>query len=203
MIYVIGYKDLTYIDKNDIIIDVTSKSDSFGKYLSPFKMGPVKLYGDYISKNMESAYQYCKVYARFLDEKGDPSLEYFKWAERGWGNSKPERYPIGKGVSPVYFYWNGKKLSQVEARREIFIPLYSKTVKNIDAFGEVVKLFKTSQDIYLLDFDGYNNKMMGLSYDDVINNDKKVMSHAFVISMIIDGFIGEFQKTTTPVGVDE
>ena len=45
------------------------------------------------------------------------------------------------------------------------------------------------RDLYLWDFDGYNHKELGLTYDEVINNPDRKMGHAFVLGMLLEGFI--------------
>ena len=51
--------------------------------------------------------------------------------------------------------------------------------------------FKSQQDIYLQDFDGYNHKARGMTYDQVINNEQWKMGHAFVLAMLLDEYIKE------------
>lgn len=104
-------------------VDVTSHSKlAFGKQLSPFYLGPVKLYAGYIAQNVENAWQYSKVYKEFVDEKaGTPSEKYFLWAEKGWRQTWADRHPRGKEI-PLYSWWEGQKLD------------YPSSEKNISAF---------------------------------------------------------------------
>ena len=39
-----------------LIIDITSRSQTWGKYLSPFNLGPIQLYDGYWAYNLENAY---------------------------------------------------------------------------------------------------------------------------------------------------
>ena len=54
-------------------------------------MGPVELPDGSISKNVENAWQYSKVYREYLDDNGDPSKEYFIWAKEGFDNQKVKK----------------------------------------------------------------------------------------------------------------
>jgi len=45
------------------------------------------------------------------------------------------------------------------------------------------------EDLYLLDFDGYDHKELDMSYDDVINCEKRKMGHAFVLAMLLEKYI--------------
>lgn len=38
-------------------------------------------------------------------------------------------------------------------------------------------------------FDGYNNKALGMSYDEVINCESRKMGHGFVLAMLLDGYL--------------
>jgi hypothetical protein len=60
-----------------VVINTTSRSSGWSIGLSPFLLGPVKLYGDYVSQNVENAWQYSKVYCQFTDENNEPSTAYF------------------------------------------------------------------------------------------------------------------------------
>jgi len=192
MIYVesYGYKG----SDEDIIINTTSRSKTWSNGLSPFFLGPVELYGGYKSLNIENAWQYSKVYKQFMDAEGNPSKDYFTWAQGGWNNSYANRYPMGKGVLPEYSYWNGKKLSYTEARREIYIPLYAKAVHRTLTFKMLQSVIENNPDknIYLLDFDGYNYTKLNMTFDEVINDSKKKMGHAFVLAMLLHGYVNAY-----------
>ncbi len=119
-ITVIGAKDSWYAEN---AIDVTSRAK--GKWsgeLSPFLLGPVKLYNNYISQNVENGYQYSKVYpSHFMNNRVLP--EYFKWSKAGWSNKKAVRYPMSKGANPLFSLWGNKRLDYVLARKK-FISLF-------------------------------------------------------------------------------
>lgn len=185
----------SFLDKiplTSVVINTTSHSDNWSKGLSPFFAGPCKLYGEYISKNVENAWQFSKCYKTHLDKNNNPSEKYFEWAVNGWNDSYAHRYPMGKGVVPEYSYWDGKKLEYIEARKQIYIPLYSNAVVKTDAFSKLKSRFDLLHDeidMYLIDFDGYDHKKLNMSYDDVINCKDRKMGHAFVLAMLLEGFI--------------
>lgn len=172
-----------------VAINTTSRSTTWSKSLSPFFLGPTDLYGGYISVNIENAWQFSKVYEYYLEEDGSVGERYFKWALDGWNDTRAHRYPMGKGVAPLYSYWNREKLTYVEARKKIYIPLYFKAVQKTFAFEKLKKMHEEGQDLYLWDFDGYDHKMLNLSFDQVINDPNKKMGHAFVIAMLLEGYL--------------
>lgn len=177
------------VPEDALVINTTSRSLTWSRSLSPFFLGPVDLYGGYASINVENAWQFSKVFEYYTDEQGEPDERYFKWAKDGWDDTKAHRYPMGKGVKPLYSYWNGEKLTYVEARQRIYIPLYAVAVQKTSAFAKLKKMHEEGQDLYLWDFDSYDHKACNMSFEQVITDPNKKMGHAFVIAMLLEGFI--------------
>lgn len=185
MIKIIGPKD----PKDYSAINTTSCSKNWSVGLSPFKLGPVHLYKNFYARILENGWQYSKVYTIHTDDWNEPTQEYWKWAIKGWNKTNPIRYPMGKGQKPLYCLWNDEKLSYIEARKKVFIPLYTKAVVKTDAFNQLKKLYKTQKNIVLWDFDGYDHDKLGMTLEDVVNNPHKIMGHAFILKMILLGEI--------------
>ena len=178
---------------NALVINTTSRSTNWSRGLSPFILGPIDLYDGYISKNVENAYQYSKVFDYYLDDDGNPGENYFKWAKSGWNSDRAERYPMGKGVIPKYSYWNGEKLSYVEARKKIYIPLYSKAVRSTKAYSMLEstynKFFSKEEILYLWDFDAHSLEPGTFNYWDLWENPNIKVGHAYVLAMMLEGLI--------------
>lgn len=183
----IGPKDKDPLPNNSVLIYTVSRSKDWSKGLSPFFLGPCKLYNGYIAKNVENAWQYTKVYGQHIDSNGDPTCEYFKWAQKGWADNWAHRYPMGKGAKPEYSYWDGQKLSYVEARKKIYVPIYARAVKKSKAYKTLKDIYENSgQAVYLWDFDGYDNEKLGMSLTDVLECPTKSMGHAFVLARMLE-----------------
>lgn len=189
MIYVIGPNDKVPADLQDKVLNTTSRSDNWGRGFSPFLLGPIDLYGGYFAQNMENAWQFSKVYEYYLEDDDTVGERYFRWAKDGWADKKAHRYPMGKEAKPLYSYWDGQQLTYVEARKKIYIPLYAQAVQETYAFGKLKKMHEQNEEVYLWDFDGYNHKQLGLTYDQVINDPNRKMGHAFVIAMLLEGYL--------------
>ena len=187
MIYVIGpnYK----APEGANVINTTSHSKTWSCGLSPFYCGPVDLYDGYVSKNVENAWQYSKVYEYYAEDDKEPGERYFKWAQDGWNSIRAVRYPMGKGVKPLYSYWAGEKLGYIEARKRIYIPLYASAVQKTFAFQQLKKMAAEPGDLYLWDFDGYDHRALDMTFDQVINDPVHTMGHAFVITMLLEGYL--------------
>lgn len=189
MIYVVSHK--ASIPNDAIEIDTTSRSKNWTRGLSPFFVGPVDLLNGFVSKNFENCWQFCKVYKQHMGEDGEPTPEYWEWAQEGWNDSWAHRYPMGRGAIPEYSQWLGSKLGYIAARKRIYIPVYSTVVQKTEAYKKLVEATKRTEiekkDLYLKDFDGYNFRELGMSYDDVINCESRKMGHGFVLAMLLDG----------------
>lgn len=187
MIRIIGPKDKT--DKNEIVINTTSCSKTWSRGLSPFYLGPCKLYGNKIANNVENGWQFAKVYPEHVDENGDPNKAYWRWAYAGWQDKRAQRYPMGKGATPLYSFWNNEKLSYVEARKKIYIPLYANAVRDTEAFATLKKAYEMHENITLWDFDGWDYHDLGLKLTEVPDIEIRKMGHAFVLAMLLEGKI--------------
>ena len=186
MIHVITFNKTTPEDA--AVINTTSRSNTWSIGLSPFFLGPVKLYGNYVSNNVENGWQFSKCFDYYLDN-GEPGERYFKWAQDGWNSKRANRYPMGKGVAPLYSYWDGEKLSYIEARKKIYIPLYSNAVKNTLAFKCLQAAHEDYKDIYLQDFDAHNLEPGSFKYEDLWNNSNIKVGHAYVLAMMLEGLL--------------
>ena len=175
-----------------IVIDTTSRSKNWSKGLSPFVLEGGNLYEAYYATNVENAWQASKVYKEFVGADGNPTKEYFLWANRIWRDPKAHRYPMGKGSIPEYSWWNGEKLDYVEARKRIYIPIYTRAVLKSCAFDHLLTMYKKEdKDIYLLDFDGYNHVKQEKSLKKVIDDPKEKMGHAFVVYGLLTKLVGK------------
>lgn len=173
-----------------VVISTVSKGAWKG--LSPFVIGPCRLYDDYIALNMENAWQYAKVYSEHLLERQNNhgpviSTQYWNWAEAGWANPRAVRYPMGRGRRPEFSIWNSRRLDYVSARKVIYSPLYAEAVQKQDDWRQLLGLAGNSDEITLLDYDAYDHRKLGMSLTDVLNDPSRKMGHAFVLAMLLTG----------------
>lgn len=185
------------IPDNFVEVDTTSR----GKFpdLSPFFLGPVTINEDgrqLVCKRFENLWQYSKVYVQHADLPAgladfamlyEPTVKFFRWREEGFNKDRAVRYPVGKGIKPLYSYWKGSHLDYVEARKQIYIPIYRHLVLQTKSYAMLYRWVLEGRDIALRDFDGYNHVDTGLSLSDVIHNTKRSMGHAFIIYGLLTG----------------
>lgn len=180
MIEIVGPKDRKYFEGKRVL-NVTSCSTDFCKALSPMILGPCDLYRGFVSKTVENGWQYSKVYTGY-DDDGIPNMDYFKWAVSGWSNYRGVRYPMGKGVKPLYSFWNDECLDYIQARQKIYIPLYATAARKTSAFKTLKEMYDAGENIILFDFDGY---ISDDSMKSIILNPNRSLGHSFVIKMML------------------
>lgn len=170
-------------DDDTLVVSTVSKHTPD---LSPFKLGPCELYDGHVSRNMENAWQYSKVYSiHHSTNRAGPNRVYWEWAKEGWNDRRAQRYPMGKGARPLYSYWDGYCLDYVSARKVIYGPLYAEQVIKTKTYEGLKRSMKKFGRIILLDYDAYDHHRMSMSLTDVLNNPKKKMGHAFVLAMLL------------------
>lgn len=187
---VCGPKDKPKPSDKVFVINVTSQSTTWTSVFSPFTLGPVKLYDGLTAANVENAWQFSKVYKQHTDEEGNPTDAYWSWASEGWDDTYAHRYPMGRGAIPEYSFWAGQKLGYIEAREQIYVPLYREAVEESGYFDSLVNfIWDLKQDgieVYLFDFDGYDNVKLGLTLEEVQKNPNRKMGHAFVLVQMLE-----------------
>jgi hypothetical protein len=185
MIYVLGPKDKKL---NIPTFNVTTSSKTWTRKFSPMLLGPIQIYGGFLSQNVENAWQFSKVYKEFTNASGNPTPEYFKWANKGFEDDFAHRYPNGKGAVPQYSLWGSEKLGYIEARKRIYLPLYKEAVKKhaYQEYLDIKRFYQENGDIALWDFDGYNHIALDMTLEDVLNDPARKMGHAFVLAMMLE-----------------
>ena len=188
---VVGPSTPKSLYSNYRVINTTSRSETRSRELSPFLVGPIPLYNNYVSKNMENAWQYSKVYPGFGDENG-PFDIYFDWAKKGWNKQYADRYPMGRNKIPLYCYWGSSKhLGYIEAKKRIYVPLYAQAVQKTEAFKILAAIVAKNINIALWDFDGYCHESKNMSLSDVAKSTTLKMGHAFVLFALLKNKLNE------------
>jgi len=169
--------------ENERVINVTSRNAHTG--LSPFHIGPCPIPGFGQAKIMENAWQFSKLYQEHADEDGNPTNVHWSWAKNGWYAERPFRYPMGRGARPLCSLWDGQRLGYIDARKQIYLPLYRDAVKVTADFKWLQEVVATGQEIALWDYDGYDHERRGMSLHQVLNEPRLKMGHAFVLKMML------------------
>ena len=119
------------------------------------------------------------------DAKGDPTPEYWEWAQAGWANPKANRFPLGKGSKPSYSYWNGKKLGYMDARLEIYCSLYAKAMQGNRWFDKLKAMTETNDELILSDPDARDYIAEGKTLKEMLFDTSKPLSHSVLLAMLL------------------
>lgn len=168
-------------------VDVNTK---FGRFqdLSPMRLGPCKTYGDCSdAKRFENLWQYSLVYQKFMDEVGDPTIEYIEWRDEGWERRVAQLYPMGN-TKPLYCYWNDEKIDLVIARKTVYATEYAKNVVKTSAWQDLLNLYHNAGKITLVDcIHGFNYTSDNIALEDLLDYEDIPISNAFILAMMLGG----------------
>lgn len=184
-IQIVGMRQKVCTQGAVVVNTCSNAKTGWQRDLSPFLLGPCDLFGTHRALNMENGWQYTKLYNQHADAQGNPTADYWKWANQGFDNPTAVRYPMGRGARPLHAWWDGKKLPYVEARKEIYGPLYAEAVRKTAGYKELVKLYQQEKHLIFRDFDGHDHDKLGMTLTQVLNNPRRKMGHSFVLKMLL------------------
>lgn len=183
MVRVIGPRD----PRDKTAINTTSISKDWSRGLSPMILGPVPVPGRGLATNVENAWQYSKVYKQHMAPNGDPNAAWYFWSRMGFNKPYGVRYPMGKGVEPEYSFWNGQKFGYLDARKNIYMPIYAAALKQSAAYQKLLTIYQTQGTVTLWDVDGYDYLKMRRTLEDCVDDPNKILGHAFCIALCLEG----------------
>ncbi len=189
---VLGFRDQA--PAGATVINTTTRADGWSRGLSPMLLGPVTSPCGLTARNVENFWQYSKVYEEQWNPLEDlPRRSWFDWRASGFASERAERYPMGKGARPIGSWLNGQLLGYVEARKQIYVPAYSTAVRGTEAYRVLNEVYLLAADageqIWLLDFDGYDHTFFGMNLSDVLHEPRRRMGHAFVLAAMLQGLV--------------
>lgn len=101
-----------------------------------------------------------------IGKDGQPTDAYWDWRKKGFKNKYPVRYPVGRSkkntVNGSIYKINGKyrKFGYVKARKRIYIPEYTNSVRKEEQFKELKNRLKKGQNLLIIDVDGPHYESM-------------------------------------------
>lgn len=114
-----------------------------------------------------------------VDDNNDPLPAYFDWREKLLKNPYAVRYPAGRknAKGTLYSLLDGKRLSYIEARKQIYLPEYTALVKEQPEFDELKKMLAEGKNLLIVEVDGpvqeslpYYKEKYGVSDDWIEDN---------------------------------
>jgi len=143
---------------------------------------------------MENLWQASKVEPKWVEGRKQPPEEWWKRRDRIWTDPKAHRHVIPKnervaaGFRPQCF-WNGKYIDWVDARKEVYIPLYVKYVQKTEAWKRLMQLFNEGANIQILGYDGRSEVRGGDAFSlfDEFNDTSQPFGHEMVLMCMLRG----------------
>jgi hypothetical protein len=87
-----------------------------------------------------------------------PNEDYWKWRDAGMHNSEPVRYPVGRNFAKECLYSLRSRgeapLNYVEARQQIYLPIYSALVQHQDDYGLLWDRLQNGENLLIIETDG-------------------------------------------------
>lgn len=178
--------------------------------------------GELFAKNIEDGWQGTKVWSQHLTNgKFDPKKDCFwrvgvkpidkdsndwipewtKWSRyiRMSDFGKRRHFKIDRDSTnpnvPLFQYFQGKKLSYVEGRKQMYIPWYHQLVQQTDAYKYLKDRFEKGLSLNLLEFDGMPRPsseelpepVTPESLQQMINDPKIIFGHGMVLAATLLG----------------
>lgn len=194
-VLVLGLKDKA---PKNVDLDITPVStDGEWSQLSPFHLGPCRTPDGVMFLNFENLWQYSKVYREHMQFDsdllcGEINSEWFMWHLSGARTKRGIRYPMGKGKKADFSKWGNLRLSYIAARKQIYVPEYSKLMLQTPKFRKLKKQFNQGANIVIRDYDTYD-AFKAYKYKagerhpflQALNNPDKKFGHSFCIGMAL------------------
>lgn len=112
--------------------------------------------------------------------------EYYKWREKGFNAPYAIRYPVGFNARSTCLYAlannvdgtiKTEKLNYIQARKEIYFPLYCELAKKCKEYSELKEMVINGKNILIIEVDGphqdllsYYKKKYNINDDFIVNN---------------------------------
>lgn len=144
-------------------------------------LGPYCLKNDK-EQIMENVWQFSKVYENVPDvckaqndgtiiwkypaeihiSNNEITPEYFNWREKGMNNKYYIRYPVGRehrhkckfAIKENNIEEKQIRLNYIEARKELYFPLYTELVEKQKKYKELKTLLKCGENLLIIEIDG-------------------------------------------------
>lgn len=182
----------------NVDLDITPIStDRDWKELSPFHLGPCRTPDGVRFHNFENLWQFSKVYKSHLENDndlicGEVGIDWYIWHMAGARTERGTRYPMGKGAVAEFSKWGNLRLGYIAARKQIYVPEYSKLLINTAKFRKLRKQYYSGANIVIRDYDTYDalkayKHSIGTRHPFLcaLNNPDRKFGHGFCIAMAL------------------
>jgi len=136
------------------------------------------------------------------DVTKEPNELYWSWREKLQRNPEPVRYPVGynerhKCLYAILSKSDQRHLSYIESRKEIYLPLYIKLVKNHKVFLDLKKRLENGENLLIVEVDGPHEETLHYyqskySVPDDFIEDETVLATYSNLKILLDDSVHPF-----------
>jgi hypothetical protein len=131
------------------------------------------------------------------DTEGDNklTLEYIKWRIKGFNNNDPVRYPVGYNPTHrqacIGSLWGEgeyhldnplKFLNYIEARKEIYLPIYLQSVQKEPKFIQLKERLEKGENLLIIEIDGPHQESLNYYKDQYGVNDSFIENNTILVN---------------------
>jgi len=121
-----------------------------------------------------------------LDENDNLTQNYLEWREKGMNNKYAVRYPVGYKFRNKCLFslktLDGPRLDYIDARKQIYLPLYLELVKNCPQFLELKGRLANGENLLIIEVDGPHQESLNYYKSKYGVNDDFIISNTIVVN---------------------
>jgi hypothetical protein len=88
---------------------------------------------------------------------------------------------------PAFSLWGGQRLSYIEARKAIYVPLYRKLATATPEFAELKAMIDKGTNVQIIGYDGYSIEMTRERMLEALNDGSRPFGHELVLAAMLAG----------------
>jgi len=168
--------------------------------LSPMRLGPVTDAQGNRAEVFENSWQGAKMWrsaGHIVDgTEAEPTEKYFAFRRKIFASVKGKRRPLPKSTHgfPCAARYNGRAYGYIESRKEIYVAIYYRLIKNLPAVKAMQKMIADGQSVMIIDGDGpprdlypQGMQMNEANWRKMIEDPHQPFGHGYVVAAVVAG----------------
>lgn len=168
--------------------------------LSPMRLGPVIDAQGNRAEVFENSWQGAKMWrsAGHIVEgtEAEPTEKYFAFRRKIFACAKGKRRPLPKRTYgfPCAARYNGRAYGYIESRKEIYVAIYYRLIKNLPAIKAMQQMIADGESLMIIDGDGpprdlypQGMEMNAANWRKMIDDPHQPFGHGYVVAAVVAG----------------
>lgn len=128
----------------------------------------------------------CHVYSDHLNANDELNPRYFEIAEHlATSCYYMASHPHARGREPVFYMWEGTRLSKLQFRVVVFTHMYADLVQRTERFDALSQMRLSGWNLHLLDYDSYDYFEEGSTLKQAMLNPNKPWGHSMILAGLL------------------